>query len=169
MEKVSPPFLVEQFLQGCAIQCFAVAADPEIFQADPPAAPGAMAAQIVHLQQLHGFCQQTKIFPQLSLVRRIIDYGISKYSACVYPLDLPGHGLTAEALDDVFGFHLRQTNGFHMFGVAYEGIRKLKAGTAFRAPEHALNNGIVIFEIRHFFNFFLTRRRIGAIIPPYFG
>ena len=39
-----------------------------------------------------------------------------------------------------------------MFGVAYEGIRKLKAGTAFRAPEHALNNGIVIFEIRHFFN-----------------
>lgn len=98
-----------------------------------------MAAQIIHLQQLHAFGQKRKIFLDLCRVGHIVNDADTELCAGDHTLNLAGIGHGVCTGNCVLGLDLGHTHIGKLFGIRQKGIRKLQAGTThrFRGTEQA--------------------------------
>ena len=98
-----------------------------------------MAAQIIHLQQLHAFGQKRKILLDLCRVGHIVNDADTELCAGDHTLNLAGIGHGVCTGNCVLGLDLGHTHIGKLFGIGQKGIRKLQAGTThrFRGTEQA--------------------------------
>ena len=113
-----------------------------------------MAAQIIHLQQLHAFGQKRKIFLDLCRVGYIVNDADAELCTGDHTFDLAGIGHRVGTGNCVLGLDLGHTHIGKLFCIGQKGIRKLQAGTThrFRGTEQTQNALVVLVESRHVLN-----------------
>ena len=110
-----------------------------------------MAAQIVHLQQLHPLGQQGKILGGLPCILHIVHNADGKTGACHHALDKAGVCNGGGPIDGVFRLDLGDMNTLHLLCIGHKAVGELQAGAVHRigAAEKALDASVILIKVGH--------------------